>query len=160
MKQLSNRMARHRSDAKRLRKSRLYETMRNNGISNYSIILVESFNCKNKEELRQREDYYIQLLKPRLNINFAIRNEEKRKDNMKKYRQTEKGKASLKKYRQTEKRKVVIKKYQQTDKCKEYQKNYYQHIAKPRRQKKKIKDAWTRDKLLFEELCLKIDQLL
>lgn len=138
VKQLSNRMAGHRTFAKNLiNKSRIYTTMRNNGISNYSIILVESFNCNNKEQLRQREDYYIQLLKPKLNMNNAVFNKEREKATQKVYQKTEKfkaghkafqlsdkGKAYNKAYKKTEKCIATNKAYRKTEKCKVYDKGY------------------------------------
>lgn len=143
VKQLSNRMAGHRTCAKDLtKKSRIYTTMRLNGITNYSIILVESFNCNNKEELRQREDYYIQLLKPHLNMNNAVRNKEECKADqkiyMKTYLQSKKGKATVK---------ALLK-------------NYHQFVRKPRTQNKRINDNWAKDKKIFYDLCSKIDLLL
>jgi group I intron endonuclease len=77
VKQLSNRMGGHRSCAK-TKTSHIYNTMRELGIEHFKIILVESFKCDNREELLAREDYYIQLLKPALNMISAVFNIEKR----------------------------------------------------------------------------------
>jgi len=47
---------------------KVYRCIReNNGWDNWSMILVESFPCENKLELRKRERYWIETLKPTLN---------------------------------------------------------------------------------------------
>jgi group I intron endonuclease len=83
VKQLSNRMGGHRSKAKQFPERKIYITMNEIGIAHFKIILVESYKCETKDELRAREDYYINLLKPALNMIMAFRTE----DQLKEYKQ-------------------------------------------------------------------------
>jgi group I intron endonuclease len=91
VKQLSNRMAGHRCKAKTCT-TNIYTTMRELGVGHFKIILVEEHKCENKEQLRAREDYYIKLLKPSLNVYGAILDIETRREKHKllgkKYRET------------------------------------------------------------------------
>jgi group I intron endonuclease len=84
VKQLSNRMAGHRSSAK-TKTNNIYNRIREIGIEHFKIILVELYKCESKEELRAREDYYIQLLKPAYNMVNAIYNTDKEKATTKIY---------------------------------------------------------------------------
>ena len=58
---LSKRLGFHRLCSK-TKKNPLYECMRKNGADNFYIELIESFPCKSKEELLQREGYHKRLL--------------------------------------------------------------------------------------------------
>lgn len=65
--QLSMRLSQHRYDATHNRTSLVYQHMKQVGIDNFIIELLESYPCNSKDELRAREGYYIRLLKPSLN---------------------------------------------------------------------------------------------
>jgi group I intron endonuclease len=86
VKQLSNRMSGHRSMAKLFPDRKVYITMNEIGISHFKIILVEEYKCDNIDQLRAREDYFIQLMKPNLNTYAAILNEETDKERKRQYR--------------------------------------------------------------------------
>jgi group I intron endonuclease len=58
---LSKRMVYHRSDMK-TKKMKLYDMMKELGVENFYIELVEEYPCDNIEQLRQREGYYIRQL--------------------------------------------------------------------------------------------------
>ena len=67
---LANRMNIHRQNVKdntSRRNSPLNNEMRLLGVEHFKIELIEKFPCNNKDELREREQYYIELLKPELN---------------------------------------------------------------------------------------------
>lgn len=69
---LAQRMALHRQKAKLEPDRPLYQLMNEIGIEKFKIILVESIECKNKEELYAKEQEYIMNEKPSLNNNWAI----------------------------------------------------------------------------------------
>ena len=58
--------------------------------------ILEYYPCKDEEELKQKEQEYINKYNPTLNINNAFRTEEVKKEqnkiNFKKWRETGKGK--------------------------------------------------------------------
>ncbi len=75
IQKLNKRMQGHRSHSRneeRRPNAKLYKLMRELGCDHFKIILIESFNCKNKEELIAREQNHIDLLKPELNTYNAI----------------------------------------------------------------------------------------
>ena len=83
---LSKRMASHRSDSKRTQFIFYEFVASQGGWDNFHIILVEDFSCERKEQLCQREQYYIDLLCPTLNSHNAHGlNLEKKKENNTKY---------------------------------------------------------------------------
>lgn len=56
---LPKRMSYHRQDAKKeSKKSLIYNEMKENGVENYYIELIELVNCNSKEELLKREGYF------------------------------------------------------------------------------------------------------
>ena len=83
---LSSRLNEHRMQFKKNKTRLLYRKMDNLGITNFKIVLIESFPCNSKDELTAREQYHIDLLKPALNRNRANgRNFEKYREYQKKY---------------------------------------------------------------------------
>ena len=70
--QLFKRKMDHKSRSRKNTKRRVYSHPNSIGWENVSIILIEEFSCDNKDQLRRREDYYIQLMKPVLNSQSAI----------------------------------------------------------------------------------------
>ena len=76
---LAQRMTGHRADAKRGKTSRLYQLMRQYGIENFSIELVEQYPCNSKDELRQRENQVIRERRPVWNTNAAFQTVEEYK---------------------------------------------------------------------------------
>ena len=129
---LSKRMSLHSSASKILSKQRkLYTAMRENGIEQFKIILLENYSCNNKEELHLREQYYISQLKPFYNMKSAIVSDEERKQQKKHYLEEnkEKIKQHKKQYREENKEKVNQhkKQYYEANKKKVIQhvKDYY-----------------------------------
>ena len=57
----------------------LYNAFNEIGVNNFRIILIENYACNSKMELTQREDYYIQLLKPQYNKRRAYTTDAERK---------------------------------------------------------------------------------
>jgi len=68
---LGIRMSQHRSESK---KKGGYDKMNEIGIDKFTIELIELYPCDNVDELRKREQYYIDLLKPTLNMQKAYAN--------------------------------------------------------------------------------------
>jgi len=74
---LCNRMNIHRmscKDTSGRRNSKLYIHMREIGIEHFKIELIEKYECKTKEELKEREQYWIEQIKPELNMFRSIAN--------------------------------------------------------------------------------------
>jgi hypothetical protein len=83
---LCHRMGQHREKLHDMtRTSLFYKTMRSINVSHFKISLIEHFPCESKRNLMEREDYFIQLLKPELNQRFACSNEIRDKAYMKNY---------------------------------------------------------------------------
>ena len=85
---LTDRFRCHRNCCKDLsgrRNSILYKKMREIGVEHFKIILVEQFPCNSKEELNIREQYYLDLHKPKLNeFNAVLQDNEFYKENKRK----------------------------------------------------------------------------
>jgi group I intron endonuclease len=74
---LSSRMNIHRQmckDTSGRRNSKLYIHMREIGIEKFKIELIEKYICETKQQLVEREQYWIEQLKPQLNMFRAICN--------------------------------------------------------------------------------------
>jgi group I intron endonuclease len=74
---LSSRMNLHRQmckDVSGRRNTVLYNTMREIGVSHFKIELIEKYTCNTKQELVEREQYWIEQLQPELNMFRAIAN--------------------------------------------------------------------------------------
>ena len=74
---LCTRMNSHRQLCKDLsgrRNTTLYNYMREIGIEHFKIELIEKVKCENKNQLREREQYFIDELKPELNMFRAVEN--------------------------------------------------------------------------------------
>ena len=68
---LATRINSHRMMCKDIsgrRDSKLYNKMRELGVENFKIELLEEVNCESKEDLLKKEQEYIDLLKPSLNM--------------------------------------------------------------------------------------------
>lgn len=77
---LCKRMVLHRSACKKESDNRkFYISMREEGIENFKIILIENYPCDSKDELRAREQYYIEQLNPVFNMKSAYSTEEHKK---------------------------------------------------------------------------------
>ena len=69
---LNKRMCTHRFDAK-WRKSKVYKYMRQHGIENFVIELLETYPCGSRKELDVREQFWIDQLQASLNAQSAAR---------------------------------------------------------------------------------------
>jgi group I intron endonuclease len=68
IQKIKDRFRSHKSNAKNNKKSLLYDCMRENGIENFTIELVEEFEFSNKEEIGTKEKEYFIKLNPSLNM--------------------------------------------------------------------------------------------
>ena len=71
---LSKRFYGHKQDALKCPNQRVYAHLVPIGWENVRIILIENYTCSSKEELRAREQYYIDSLRPSLNTTSASGN--------------------------------------------------------------------------------------
>ena len=67
-KMLCQRLASHRSSINTKKAGKIHIHMKNLGVEHFTIILLESFPCDNKDELRAREQYWKDNLKACLNM--------------------------------------------------------------------------------------------
>ncbi len=84
----------HKSICNKGNNRKLYKHIRNIGVENFKIVLIENWPCKNKDELTAREQHYIDQLKPSLNFQNAKgfdfqREKERHKQYGKKYKQSD-----------------------------------------------------------------------
>lgn len=71
---LSKRMCCHKYYATKLGKtSKIYSFIRELGVSHFRIVLIEAFQCSNRDELRRKEQQYIDELNPSLNMYGSFR---------------------------------------------------------------------------------------
>lgn len=104
---LAKRMDYHRNKAKQHPNRHVYAHLNTLGMTNVRVVLVEEYPCDNKDQLRAREQYWIDELQPELNKISAYVPDEQRTDNYKEYHEhyrqanTEHIKEYHKQYRQT-----------------------------------------------------------
>lgn len=82
---LAQRMGEHRNNCRRGKSSALHQAMRQHGVQNFYIILIEPYPCNNKDELRAREHYHITQLNAisnGFNQRCSVLDEQKRKETM------------------------------------------------------------------------------
>lgn len=121
---LSYRMGDHRLKTRRgkFKEGSLQYHMNNLGIDKFKIILIENYPCDTKEELKKREQYFINEMKPAYNLMDAYLDDETRAMKKKKcqYAYHQKNKDKAKEYREKNKEKIAerYKTYSQTEKAK------------------------------------------
>ena len=103
-----------------------YKTIRENGgLSNWDMIEIEKYPCKDANEARTRERYWIELLKPSLNTEIPNRTNQEYREDMKEILAEKK-----KEYREKNKETIAEKKKEYANKNKEKiaekQKEYYE----------------------------------
>lgn len=113
---LPKRKGEHKRKSKVYPNRRLYKAIMEIGWENVSIILIEEYPCNNKMELERRERYWIDELRPSLNIQIPRRtkhewnddNKEHNARKMKEYYQTNKEHLSriMREYREA-KREII-----------------------------------------------------
>ena len=117
---IKNRLIAHKNTAKK-GNNKLYTCMREEGFDNFKHYTVEKITFTHIKELRQLEQYYLNMYKK---ANFNILNDNESCVNI----EAKDIKEYNKQYRKTPKRqnyiKVYNKKYRATDKYKNYVKNY------------------------------------
>ena len=108
----------------------VYKFIRDNGgWENWNMILVEKINCNDKLEVCQRERYYVELFKAKLNSNVPSRTiQEYGEQYREQYR--EQNQAKMRQYREQNQDKIRQYYVKNQDKLKEYQKNYYEQNKK------------------------------
>ena len=90
---LSERMSKHRYECRnRKTQCSLFEAMKKNGINTFKYVLLESFEISNFDEQRKYEQYYIDKLKPTLNMIKSYRTLEQKKEYEKEYYKNNKNK--------------------------------------------------------------------
>ena len=116
-------------------------------MTNPKIYLVENFPCETKEQLLQRERYYIEnnecinkQIPTRTSKEYYIDNQEKIKKNVNEYRQNNKDKISLlkKKYIENNKEKLLKKQKEKID-CECGCFISYAHLSRHRKTEKHLK---------------------
>ena len=70
--ELRKRFAWHKNACAQGSTTTLYMRMRELGVTEFRIVLLEAWPCNNRDELRQREDHWIVQLNPRLNMKRAF----------------------------------------------------------------------------------------
>ena len=70
---LSKRKGQHKANLNNYPNMRSYKHFNEVGWCNVDIILIEAYECKNKDELHKRERHYIDELKPELNKQLPTR---------------------------------------------------------------------------------------
>lgn len=120
--QLCKRLHKHKRDAKIQLERAVYKHLNEIGFDKVKIILVENYPCKSIEELKARERYWIDELKPCLNTNLPLRTDKDfREENKEYYAQYNK------EYREKNKDKLA-------QQAKEYRKNNIQNIKQYQKQ--------------------------
>ena len=84
---LSKRKGQHKANRIRLQHTPIYKHFNEVGWDNVEIVLIENFECLNKDELHKRERYWIDELKPVLNQRSPITDN---KEYIKEYRRINK----------------------------------------------------------------------
>lgn len=123
---LKTRKHQHNLNSKNLNR-KVYKYIRDNGeFQNWDMVMIEEFPCENKLQKGKRERYWIELLKPSLNVNTPTRtikewrehNGDKIKEQCKKYYENniDKIKEQMKEYRENNSEKIK-------EQCKEWREN-------------------------------------
>lgn len=140
---ISMRFRLHKQSTKNLsgrRNSKLYIHMREVGTEHFKIEIIEKVICDTKQQLREREQYWIEKLKPELNMFNAIKMD---KEYYKERIDKENQKSHRKKYYEEHKEEILIKQkeYSESNKEKisERKKIYRERIIEHIKEKKSIK---------------------
>ena len=120
----------------------LYQDMQKYGVDKFAFEILEVVE---PEELKEKEQQFIETLKPTYNSNNANglnveRRKEYRKEYQKEYQKSDKYKEYRKEYQKSDKFKEYQKEYQKSDKFKEYQKEYQKSDKYKKHQKEFYKE--------------------
>jgi group I intron endonuclease len=119
---LSKRLYKHKNTAK-VKPKKVHHHLNNIGWENVKITLIEAYPCNDKQQLLQRERYWIDIFQPSLNIVLPCRTKlEYGKEYSKKYRieHADIVKESAKKWRENNQNKIKL----MRDTNKQYHKSY------------------------------------
>jgi hypothetical protein len=118
----------------------VYKFIRNNGgWNNWSMIQLETYNCNNSNEALMRERYWMELLKPKLNINNSYTTNEEKEIQKKEWYEENKEKILQKAKENYEENKEQKLEYQKQ--YTEENKNLIKHYQEEYREKNKEKLA-------------------
>ncbi len=133
---ISSRISRHRSDCRKGCTQKLYTAMREYGYD-FKYILLKEYKVSNRQQQLQKEQKWIDKLKPKLNQKRAFTTKEQKivqkKDIFKKYYDKNKNELKKNKNKWYIENKVYVS---------EYNKNHYKNNKEKLLKKKK---AWTKD---------------
>ena len=126
--EISKRMGSHRRACKNANPQRIYQCMREHGVEHFRIVLVEDFKHERNEQLRMREQYWIEQLGATLNGCRAYLSTDEKKEialhRMQQY--YESNKEYVKLYKQQH---YQINKEKLSEKAKQYYENNKDNIA-------------------------------
>ena len=132
-KDVKHRLAAHKckSTWDRCTNNPMYLDMQKYGVDNFIFEILEEVEI---EQLKEKEQQFIETLKPTYNNRNANgwdfeRLNETNKEYQKEYRKTDKYKEYHKQYEKTDKRKKYIRKYNKSAKGKESKKKYYNQLC-------------------------------
>jgi len=142
---LSQRMTTHRGDYNKWkngksRRVRSYDLFDKYGLENCKILLIESFPCQSRDELRAREGHFIKTLKC---VNKAIAGGQDQKEYIKKYQQE--NKESIK-----ENKKIYYKENKES--IQEYKKLHYEKNKESILEYQKINYEKNKETILAKKL--------
>jgi group I intron endonuclease len=133
---LNNRWYEHKKSIHKNKLTKLYQSMKEYGVDNFKIELIEYYPCNSKKELERREGEIQRERKPNLNMNIACRTiKEWREDNIDKIQSKQK-----QYYKDNiETIKIMKQKYQKENEqyIKQKKKEYYQENKDKKIQKAK-----------------------
>lgn len=142
----NRRKARHKDDCVRKAHRKLYTRIRElGGWENIKMIWIEDYPCNNKREGESREQYWMDILKPNMNMQFAQRNN---KEYKKEYYEANKEYHAEKNRRYREANKEAIAEHREANKEKSTMKfececgGRYTHQNKSHHFKSKMHQAW------------------
>lgn len=146
-KRLSDRLSKHKTEAKRTPNIRVYEHLGGVGWSNVFIELIEVYPCESKLQLETRERYFIEMLKPSLNTQVPTRTHKEYYEDNKQtilekqrlYNIQNKGAIATrrKQYYNDNKEKFAERNRENREQKSEYNKRYYEERKETERQKKR-----------------------
>ena len=138
---LSQRMNLHNQickDTSGRRNSKLYIFMREIGIEKFKIELIEKYVCETKQQLVEREQYWIEQLKPELNTIRAIANPNYDKECRDKKERSDRSKAFYHSHKEEVLEKMKEYREENKDKIKERKSKYREENKEKIKEEKSI----------------------
>ena len=112
---------------KRYSNNPMYLDMQKYGLDKFELQILAEVEI---DSLKEKEQYFIETLKPNYNSNNANGFDiERHKEYQKEYQKSDKRKEAQKKYNKSDKGKEAKKKYEKTDKRKKYKKEYRSQLC-------------------------------